>query len=77
MPALKRLLQKSDLVIIQEYIPTASDWRVGVLDRRALFVCKYFMAPDHWQVIKRDANGRGEGQAETRTRCWARRSIVK
>ena len=77
VPALKRLLQKSDLVITQEYIPAAFDWRVGVLDRRALFVCKYFKAPDHWQVIKRDANGRVEGQAETRTRCWARRSIVK
>jgi glutathione synthase/RimK-type ligase-like ATP-grasp enzyme len=62
LPALKRPLQKSDLVITQEYIPTAFDWRLGVLDRRPLFVCKYFMAPDHWQVIKRDANGRVEGR---------------
>jgi glutathione synthase/RimK-type ligase-like ATP-grasp enzyme len=61
-PALKRLLEKSDLIIAQEYIPTAFDWRVGVLDRRVLFVCKYFMAPDHWQVIKRDSAGRVEGR---------------
>jgi glutathione synthase/RimK-type ligase-like ATP-grasp enzyme len=46
-PALKRLFEKSDLIIAQEYIPTAFDWRVGLLDRRVLFVCKYFMAPDH------------------------------
>ncbi len=35
-------------------MPTAFDWRVGVLDRRALFVAKYYMAPHHWQVIKHE-----------------------
>ncbi|MCI3953730.1 MAG: rimK, partial [Burkholderiales bacterium] len=38
------------------------NWRLGVLDRRVPFVCKYHMAPDHWQVIKRDAAGRVEGR---------------
>ena len=28
----------------QEYLATDFDWRVGVLDRRPLFACKYFMA---------------------------------
>ena len=36
----------------QEYLPTEFDWRVGILDRRPLFVCKYFMAPGHWQIVK-------------------------
>ncbi|BAL23861.1 RimK family protein [Azoarcus sp. KH32C] len=49
-----RLLEKSDLIVAQEYLPTAFDWRVGVLDRRALFVCKYYMAPGHWQIIHHD-----------------------
>ena len=44
----------TDLFIAQEYLPTQFDWRVGVLDRRVLFVAKYFMAPGHWQIIKRD-----------------------
>lgn len=60
--AVDRLLQKSELIIAQEFVPTAFDWRVGVLDRRVLYVCKYFMAPNHWQVIKRDASGRTEGR---------------
>ena len=60
--ALESLLEKSDIVIAQEYIPTPFDWRVGILDRRVIFVCQYFMAPDHWQVIKRDAAGRVEGR---------------
>jgi glutathione synthase/RimK-type ligase-like ATP-grasp enzyme len=51
---LDEMLAKSELVIAQEYLATDFDWRVGVLDRRALFACKYFMAPGHWQVIKHE-----------------------
>jgi len=46
------LLDKSELVVAQEYLPTEFDWRVGILDRRPLFVAKYFMAPGHWQIIR-------------------------
>lgn len=49
-----RLLEISDLIVAQEYMPTSFDWRVGILDRRPLYVCKYFMAPGHWQIIKHD-----------------------
>jgi hypothetical protein len=34
---------------------------VGVLDGRALYVCKYMMAPGHWQVIKREPGRKLEG----------------
>lgn len=50
-------LRDSDLVVAQEFLPTAFDWRVGVLEGRPLFACKYFMAPGHWQVIKREPQG--------------------
>ncbi len=60
--AVAQLLEKSELIIAQSFQPTAFDWRVGMLDRRPLFVCRYFMAPNHWQVIKRDYAGRTEGQ---------------
>jgi len=49
---LSALLDKSELVIAQEWLPTEFDWRVGVLDRRVLFVCRYYMAPGHWQVVR-------------------------
>lgn len=50
----EELLQHSDLVVAQEFLPTQFDWRVAILERRPLFVCKYFMADQHWQIIKRD-----------------------
>lgn len=63
---LGRLLQKSDLVIAQEFIPTAFDWRIGIFDRKLLYACKYHMARKHWQILKREDNGKQvEGGAET------------
>jgi glutathione synthase/RimK-type ligase-like ATP-grasp enzyme len=60
------LLEKSELIVAQEFLPTSFDWRVGILDRRPLFVCKYHMAQDHWQIIHRDGDHRilHEGAAE-------------
>jgi len=63
---LKRLLEDSDLVVAQEFLPTTFDWRIGVLDRRPLFACKYHMAPNHWQIVRRDHNGNHRyGRVET------------
>ena len=60
--AVIELLEKSELILAQSFVRTAFDWRVGVLDRRPLYACRYFMAPNHWQVIKRDSSGRCEGE---------------
>jgi glutathione synthase/RimK-type ligase-like ATP-grasp enzyme len=46
------LLDKSELIVAQEYLPTEFDWRVGILDGRPLFVAKYYMVPGHWQIIR-------------------------
>lgn len=58
------LLQRSELVLAQEYLPTDFDWRIAVLDRRPLFVCKYYMAPGHWQIIKHEQQCMSEGKTE-------------
>jgi glutathione synthase/RimK-type ligase-like ATP-grasp enzyme len=59
--ALKLMLEKSDLVVAQEFAPTPFDWRVGILDRRPLYVCRYYMARNHWQIYKQQAGGRLQG----------------
>ena len=50
----ERFFKVSELFVAQEWLPTSFDWRVGVYDGRALFVCKYFMAPGHWKILKVD-----------------------
>lgn len=60
------LLERSDLIVAQSFEPTEYDWRIGVLDGVPLYACRYFMAADHWQVVKRDAAGKKhEGNHET------------
>lgn len=48
--ALKRLFRISDLVLVQEFLPSEYDWRIGVLDQAPLFACRYYMAKGHWQI---------------------------
>lgn len=65
-PTLDRLLQGQALAVAQEWVPTAFDWRVGVLDGEVLFTCRYPMAPGHWQINHWvDGVIRGEGTVET------------
>jgi glutathione synthase/RimK-type ligase-like ATP-grasp enzyme len=54
---IERRLASSDLLIAQEYMPTDFDWRVGVLEGKVLYVCRYFMARHHWQIIKQTQRG--------------------
>ena len=54
---LETLLSESDLIIAQEFVPTDFDWRVGILNRKPLYVCKYFMAEKHWQIQKKEQDG--------------------
>jgi glutathione synthase/RimK-type ligase-like ATP-grasp enzyme len=51
------LLKDSSVLLAQEFLPTAFDWRVGVLNRRPIFVCQYFMSRNHWQVVKHASSG--------------------
>ncbi len=44
------LLADSALVLAQEYLFTDYDWRIGVLNGRALYACRYYMARNHWQI---------------------------
>ncbi len=63
---IKPLLEESDLIVAQEFLPTTFDWRIGILDRRPLFACKYYMARNHWQIVQRDGRGnRRYGKVET------------
>ncbi len=74
-----RLLGGSDLVVAQEYLPTEFDWRIGVLDGHPFYASRYFMAKDHWQIVKRDEKGEGEdwGVPETLPVEMAPTPIVK
>lgn len=45
----KRFFRKSDILAVQAFMPTAYDWRVGVLDGKVLYVCKYMIPKGRWK----------------------------
>ncbi len=45
------ILATSDLFVAQEWVPTPFDWRIGVFGGKALYACRYHMAPGHWQIV--------------------------
>lgn len=44
------VFKQSALALIQEYMYTEYDWRIGVLNGRAIYACRYYMARNHWQI---------------------------
>jgi glutathione synthase/RimK-type ligase-like ATP-grasp enzyme len=63
---MKKLLTRSEMIIAQQFLPTDFDWRIGVLDRKPLFACRYYMAKGHWQIIDYGKTGKmreGNGDA--------------
>ena len=53
----KRLRKTSDLLLAQEFLPTDFDWRIGILDGKPLFACRYYMSRAHWQIYRHDGDG--------------------
>ncbi|MCA9125812.1 MAG: RimK family protein [Planctomycetales bacterium] len=49
---LAEFFEDSELVIAQQFMKTDFDWRIGILDDRAIFASKYHMARGHWQIAK-------------------------
>jgi glutathione synthase/RimK-type ligase-like ATP-grasp enzyme len=72
------LLEKSDLLIAQEFVHTPFDWRIGIFDGQPLFACKYYMARKHWQIYERLENGKTlSGKSETLPIELAPKKVVR
>ncbi len=56
----RKLLEDSELLIIQEFMMTDYDWRIGLIEGRPLYACKYFMARGHWQIYDHSKKGEKE-----------------
>ncbi|MEE4118966.1 MAG: RimK family alpha-L-glutamate ligase, partial [Paracoccaceae bacterium] len=71
-------LAEGDLALAQRYVPTAYDWRIGVLGRETLFAVQYRMARGHWQIVKHREGKRAlEGGFAAVPLCEAPREVVE
>ncbi len=53
----KHLLRKTRVLVLQEYIRSSFDWRVGILRNEVLYLCKYCIPEGGWKV-KSKINGK-------------------
>lgn len=61
-----QMFEQTDLLLAQEFLPTEFDWRVGVLNHKPLYVCRYHMAEKHWQIYNTsDLDNIESGNADT------------
>lgn len=74
-----KMFDRSEFIIAQEFLETPFDWRVGIMDRQPLYVCKYYMARKHWQIVKRDQGGVkvADGPAETLPVEYASKNLLR
>lgn len=62
---LLQFFKSSDLVIAQSFIPTEYDWRIGIIDHKPVFACRYYMVEGHWQIYNwATEEGKEGGQVE-------------
>ncbi|WP_455218142.1 RimK family protein [Kaarinaea lacus] len=61
----KALMQKSALLLAQEFFYTGYDWRIGVLNNKPLYACRYYMVSDHWQIYHHGEGEMKEGGFDT------------
>jgi glutathione synthase/RimK-type ligase-like ATP-grasp enzyme len=61
---LEEMFHHSSVILAQKYYYTDYDWRIGVLNGRAIYASKYYMAPNHWQIVNHNKKNIIEGDAE-------------
>ncbi|AXR05982.1 RimK family protein [Salinimonas sediminis] len=62
---LVEMLSASALVLVQEYVYTEFDWRIGMLGGKPIYACKYYMARNHWQIYNHKGDGTDSGDFAT------------
>lgn len=61
----KTLLKKSEMIIVQEFLHSDYDWRIGVLNHKAIYACKYYMVQGDWKIISYVNDLEIDGEHET------------
>lgn len=62
--SLNQFFKTSDLILLQPFIPTEFDWRIGILDNKPLYACRYYMPRDYWEHTEEESISAQEGRSE-------------
>ena len=54
----KRFLRRSDRIVVQRFVKSQFDWRVGLLAGEPLYVCQYTIPKKRWKILTYTPEGR-------------------
>ncbi len=69
--------KQSAIVLVQEFMYTEYDWRIGILNNKPLYACKYMMTRGHWQIYNHSGAETESGDFETLPVHEAPAKVVK
>ncbi|WP_297809250.1 RimK family protein [uncultured Methylophaga sp.] len=47
--------QQSAIILLQEFMYTDYDWRIGIFNHKPIYACQYFMSKGHWQIYNHNS----------------------
>jgi glutathione synthase/RimK-type ligase-like ATP-grasp enzyme len=54
----RRFLRRADRLVVQQFMTSEFDWRVGVLAGEVLYVCQYLIPKRRWKILTYTEAGR-------------------
>lgn len=54
----KKFLRRADRIVVQRFVQSQFDWRVGVLGGEPIYVCQYLFARKQWKIHAYLPNGK-------------------
>ena len=77
LECIDRLSKRSAILLLQEFMPTDYDWRIGIMDNQVLYACRYYMAKSHWQIYNHSARSHKSGNADAMAVEKVPRQVIK
>ena len=47
---IRRFLRRNKAILLQEFVPSSFDWRIGVLRNEIIYACKYLLPKGGWRI---------------------------
>ena len=54
----QRFFRRADRIVVQRFVQSSFDWRVGVLNKEPLYVCKYVIPKKRWKILTHTEDGK-------------------
>jgi len=56
----RRFLRRADALVVQRFLRSKFDWRVGLLNGEVLYVCQYTIPRKYWKIMTYNGHGQPE-----------------